>query len=106
MKYRRWGASERSLHVPDTPSKGHPGMNKEPSGGSSPTPESVGSELTGADAPSSRPPQAASSVREELDMLLVHFSEISGGSREVLIEHAGQRYRLRQTRNGGLILTK
>ena len=36
----------------------------------------------------------------------VLFSEIAGGTAEVIIEHEGQRYRLRATRNGRLLLNK
>ncbi len=79
-------------------------MNREPTGGSSTNSQAAGNKADREQLP--HRPQAASPARAELDMLLVHFSDISGGSREVLIEHAGQRYRLRQTRNGGLILTK
>ena len=36
----------------------------------------------------------------------VHSVELFGTAREVLIEHAGEEYRLRLTRQGKLILTK
>lgn len=36
----------------------------------------------------------------------ISASELMGGARELLIEHAGEEYRLRITRNGKLILTK
>ncbi|TWT61982.1 hemin uptake protein HemP [Rubinisphaera italica] len=36
----------------------------------------------------------------------ISFSELSRGKREVLLEHEGQLYRLRLTRNGKLILNK
>ncbi|MEQ9409844.1 MAG: hemin uptake protein HemP [Fuerstiella sp.] len=36
----------------------------------------------------------------------VSFEELAGGQAEVIIEHKGQQYRLRTTRNGGLILNK
>jgi hemin uptake protein HemP len=36
----------------------------------------------------------------------VAFDDLAHGSKEVLIEHRGQVYRLRATRNGGLILNK
>ncbi|MGH8499914.1 MAG: hemin uptake protein HemP [Methylococcales bacterium] len=35
-----------------------------------------------------------------------HSSELFGSAREVIIEHAGQEYRLQLTRQGTLILTK
>ena len=37
---------------------------------------------------------------------IVRFSEIADGTTEVIIEHEGQRYRLRATRNGRLLLNK
>jgi hemin uptake protein HemP len=37
---------------------------------------------------------------------VVSFSEIAGGTTEVIIEHEGQKYRLRATRNGRLLLNK
>jgi hemin uptake protein HemP len=33
-------------------------------------------------------------------------TELMQGRREIVIEHQGERYRLQQTRNGKLILTK
>jgi hemin uptake protein HemP len=36
----------------------------------------------------------------------VNSEQLFAGSRELLIEHAGERYILRCTRNGKLILTK
>lgn len=36
----------------------------------------------------------------------VHFRELADGATEVLVEHEGQTYRLRLTRNGKLILNK
>ena len=33
-------------------------------------------------------------------------AELMQGRREIVIEHLGERYRLQQTRNGKLILTK
>ncbi len=36
----------------------------------------------------------------------VEFQQLAAGSREVLISHQGQIYRLRETRNGKLILNK
>jgi len=35
-----------------------------------------------------------------------HSAELFGTAREVVIEHAGEEYRLRLTRQGKLILTK
>ena len=37
---------------------------------------------------------------------IVLFNDIAGGTPEVIIEHEGQRYRLRATRNGRLLLNK
>ncbi|MCK9395056.1 MAG: hemin uptake protein HemP [Methylobacter sp.] len=36
----------------------------------------------------------------------LHSTELFGAGREVVIEHAGEEYRLRLTRQGKLILTK
>ncbi len=36
----------------------------------------------------------------------VSFQALAGGAKEVLVEHAGQVYRLRLTKNGKLILNK
>jgi hemin uptake protein HemP len=38
--------------------------------------------------------------------LLIHAQQLFGPSRVVFIEYRGERYQLRQTRNGKLILTK
>ncbi|WP_339743266.1 hemin uptake protein HemP [uncultured Rubinisphaera sp.] len=43
-------------------------------------------------------------VPEDKDF--ISFSQIAKGKREVLLEHEGQLYRLRLTRNGKLILNK
>ncbi len=40
------------------------------------------------------------------DKDFVSFSQLAKGKREVLLEHEGQLYRLRLTRNGKLILNK
>ena len=37
---------------------------------------------------------------------VVLFSDIAGDTTEVIIEHEGQKYRLRATRNGRLLLNK
>jgi hemin uptake protein HemP len=37
---------------------------------------------------------------------LLHSKELFGSAREIVIEHAGDEYRLRMTRQGKLILTK
>lgn len=37
---------------------------------------------------------------------VIGFDDLAHGQKEVLIEHLGQVYRLRATRNGGLILNK
>ena len=37
---------------------------------------------------------------------IVMFSDIAGDTTEVIIEHEGQKYRLRATRNGRLLLNK
>lgn len=37
---------------------------------------------------------------------VVSFTDLAGGTAEVIIEHEGQKYRLRATRNGRLLLNK
>jgi len=50
---------------------------------------------------------AAAVLRQALaPVRLLPFAQLSGGAREVLIEHAGQVYRLRLTAQNKLILTK
>jgi hemin uptake protein HemP len=44
--------------------------------------------------------QPASGIRE------VRFEQISGGQTELIVEHAGQKYRLIATKNGRLVLNK
>ncbi len=39
-------------------------------------------------------------------VVVVHAAELFGEQREIVIEHAGERYRLRITRRGKLILQK
>lgn len=46
-------------------------------------------------------PRAAPSTQRQFDS-----RTLFGGAQEIRIEHYGQEYRLRQTRNGKLILTK
>lgn len=36
----------------------------------------------------------------------IDSERLLGSGREIILEHAGEEYRLRQTRNGGLLLTK
>jgi hemin uptake protein HemP len=45
------------------------------------------------------PPRSTPSVR-------IGSQQLLAGTREVIIEHAGQEYRLRRTQNDKLILTK
>ena len=49
------------------------------------------------------PPEGAANLGEAP---AITFESLGQGSREVLIEHHGQIYRLRETRNGKLILNK
>lgn len=49
---------------------------------------------------SSEPPKAVTEAR------LIHARDWFGQSAVVCIEHRGERYQLRQTRHGKLILTK
>lgn len=46
-------------------------------------------------------PRAAIAAQRQFDS-----RALFGGAQEIRIEHYGQEYRLRQTRNGKLILTK
>jgi hemin uptake protein HemP len=51
----------------------------------------------------------ALSVKQDIAPTLrqrLHSAELFGTGREVVIEHAGEEYRLRLTRQGKLILTK
>lgn len=48
----------------------------------------------------------SASAADSQRSVVLEFSRISQGLREVVIEHNGQLYRLRATRNGGLILNK
>lgn len=59
-------------------------------------------------APQDPSPQTSGDARPEsaVNVPVYQFEQLSAGSSEVLIEHRGQRYRLRVTRNGGLILNK
>jgi hemin uptake protein HemP len=54
--------------------------------------------------------EGATSAREpaagQRHPIRVLVSELLGGGREAILEHAGQDYRLRITANGKLILTK
>lgn len=54
--------------------------------------------------PAPAAPDRASVVQPRPIRVLV--SELLGGGREAILEHAGQDYRLRITANGKLILTK
>ncbi|NMM46104.1 hemin uptake protein HemP [Rhodospirillaceae bacterium KN72] len=53
--------------------------------------------------------QAASSMRTEAtgsDPIVVSSSDLLRGRTEIMIDHGGECYRLRRTRQGKLILTK
>ncbi len=54
------------------------------------------------------PPDADAGGRGQPDAKprRIKVSELLGGSREAVLEHDGQEYRLRITANGKLILTK
>ena len=52
------------------------------------------------------PPTATASVPSPVPAPRVPYAELSGGRREVFIEHAGQVYRLSLTAQNKLILTK
>jgi len=51
------------------------------------------------------PPQTGD-TRPAPEPQALSFDALSKGATEITIEHKGQRYRLRTTRNGGLILNK
>jgi hemin uptake protein HemP len=54
--------------------------------------------------PHNPPPQPARP--DKAPGLTLTSAELMRGRREIVIEHQGERYRLQQTRNGKLILTK
>jgi hemin uptake protein HemP len=54
--------------------------------------------------PHNPPPQPAKPAVPARSTLT--SAELMQGRREIVIEHQGERYRLQQTRNGKLILTK
>jgi hemin uptake protein HemP len=53
-----------------------------------------------------RPPSAKVPGSEPAPSTISSETLFAPGQREVVIEHGGERYRLRVTRNGKLILTK
>jgi hemin uptake protein HemP len=53
-------------------------------------------------SPEKKPP----SPSDSRPYRIVKFEDLAGGSAEVVIEHAGQTYRLRATKNGRLLLNK
>lgn len=55
--------------------------------------------------PASRNPSDGKS-EPSVQISVYQFEQLAAGAQEVLIEHRGQQYRLRVTRNGGLILNK
>lgn len=59
-------------------------------------------------ATSNEPPPAGGLPAERIDAtpVTVDSRDLFRGAREVLIEHSGETYRLRLTRNGKLILHK
>lgn len=56
--------------------------------------------------PPANAPADASHAQERAAVQLVSSAELMRGARELIITHEGERYRLQQTRNGKLILTK
>ncbi|MCG6154563.1 hemin uptake protein HemP [Rubinisphaera margarita] len=52
------------------------------------------------------PPKTQTASSAPPTSIVIPFAQLSQGSREVIIEHEGQVYRLRLTRNGKLILNK
>ncbi len=51
-------------------------------------------------------PEAARRLQEVVAPPIIPSSELFRGGRELVIEHNGETYSLRQTSKGGLILTK
>lgn len=65
--------------------------------------------ITGNQIHSGRKSESISETIGEQNLLVqrvVQFSDIACGTAEVVIEHEGQKYRLRATRNGRLLLNK
>ena len=64
--------------------------------------------------PADPPPPAAGTPQDQTETDVtpparparVRFADLAGGAVEVEVEHAGQVYRLRRTRQGKLLLTK
>jgi hemin uptake protein HemP len=56
--------------------------------------------------PQSQPCQTASAVDKVRDLPRIQSHDLLRGNNLILIEHAGDRYYLRMTRNNKLILTK
>jgi hemin uptake protein HemP len=81
-------------------------MNKQPF---SPKPLGFGFSAKPDTAPTLRPQEmveAPAVAGSRLVQPRLHSAELLGTAREVVIEHAGEEYRLRLTRQGKLILTK
>ena len=57
-------------------------------------------------APTRQPPSIGSGSPQWAGQRRWFSHELFGSTQEILIEHAGQEYRLRITRQGKLILTK
>ncbi len=53
-----------------------------------------------------RPIHAAPAPAEQAERRVISSSDLLQGAVEVLIDHGGETYRLRQTRSGKLILQK
>lgn len=50
--------------------------------------------------------EATDSSEKPPQEVVVSFEELAGGRAEISIDHEGQRYRLRATKNGRLLLNK
>ncbi|TWU35768.1 hypothetical protein Q31b_52030 [Novipirellula aureliae] len=59
-----------------------------------------------SDGDSRRTTESNDSAIRQIESKIVHFNELARCGEEVWIEHEGQLYRLRLTRQGKLILTK
>ncbi|GAB5444182.1 MAG: hypothetical protein Fues2KO_45310 [Fuerstiella sp.] len=56
--------------------------------------------------PTSAQPDPQPQPAPEVPQIRLSFTEVAKGQTEIIIEHEGQDYRLRATRNGKLLLNK
>lgn len=62
--------------------------------------------MANSPTPPRSPSQLPDAAAPTADLPRVSFDDLAAGAKEVLIDHAGQVYRLRVTRNRKLILNK